>query len=678
MNHRSHRRIWTALAVLGWLAAQAAGTPRPLAREAGQAAAAERTPLAAASSVVMAQFSAEVMGFLSREIAAHVAAVERLDPPQATVLGVGTTGDFTWGSFMRALSECSALAGTRAVAGRDVPAFLGQLGLIEARQGGKTFAQLYAALALRQFGTNLNANALWQGLTTAQQAEWRSLLDPGRFYDRQTRRVINLPENYLGVASRIVAIDFQLGLITDRAYVDDVLDAAAGQFLRGERYADDALPAGRYDRYSQEYARYVYLAATDVGRQDIVAAVTPALTAVVRTWWALVSPDGYGYPWGRTIGAIGYMDTMEIVGFLAAHPEFRPAPLSELASAYGAAWRWLQRDYQADRHLLNMFGFGRGNFSYMTPARQWQQTTAYLSKAADSFRLLDAALRAEGVSAFPGRPALPDVARFDWFRRGDRSAGVWLVRQGGLRFALPITTGTKAGIADYLAAPHGLPGFAVPVEQFVPAAVPYLELADGRVIAAADGADTITPATDGRSLVATWRRWVVVGGEPATFVEPGLATEVSWRIEGTTVIRRERMTAAAPVTIRRLSMAIPSTADRVSTRFEGRERIDRLSGPDGALEVVVTGLPVRGAARATGNTALGKGARGPVPLILEFEATDLAVTPDQPLDWILTTTVIHDATAPVPVARGQQQTASGVEMAAAGPHALAIRKRGVL
>jgi len=49
--------------------------------------------------------------------------------------------------------------------------------------------------------------------------------------------------------------------------------------------------------------------------------------------------DGYGYPWGRSLGAISYMDTMEIVGFLGVHLKFRPAPLEQLACAYNiSAW----------------------------------------------------------------------------------------------------------------------------------------------------------------------------------------------------------------------------------------------------------------------------------------------------------------------------------------------------
>src|SRR5581483_9798748 len=111
---------------------------------------------------------------------------------------------------------------------------------------------------------------------------------------------------------------------------------------------------------------------------------------------------------------------------------------------------------------------------------------------------------------FPSTPNLPDVARFDFFRRGDRSAGAWLVRQGNFKFALPISIGVRPGIADYLPSPHGLPGFAAPVEQLVPALTPYLELEDGRVIVAGDGADEIQPAADGRALRVVWKRWALV------------------------------------------------------------------------------------------------------------------------------------------------------------------------
>src|SRR6202000_540564 len=221
--------------------------------------------LAHAQKMVSAEkFAADVTQFLQTEITAHVTAVTNLDPPQKIVLGVPTAGDFTWGSFMRAVNEVSALTGQTNIAGRDVPQFLGKLGLIESRLGGKTFSQLGAVLALQRFGLDLKTNALWQSLSPSEQNEWRALLNPERFYDLKTHHVINLPENYMGVASRIAVYDFQMGLMPDRAFADDILTRASGQFLKGALYADDNVPPGRYDPYSQEYARFIYDAARNL------------------------------------------------------------------------------------------------------------------------------------------------------------------------------------------------------------------------------------------------------------------------------------------------------------------------------------------------------------------------------------------------------------------------------
>ena len=218
------------------------------------------------------------------------------------------------------------------------------------------------------------------------------------------------------------------------------------------------------------------------------------------------------------------MDTLEIVAFLAQHPEFRPAPLADLVSQYARAWNYLRHDFKDDRHLLSLFDFGRGNFAYISLDREWQQTTGFLGKAQMANAALARVLAArEADGRIPARPSLPNVARFQFFREtGDRVAGVWVVRQGpSMRFALPITTGTRPGVADYLPAPHGLPGFAVPVEQNVPALVPYLELEDGRTIVATDGADEIHPSADGRQLRAVWRRWAQIGAKSGQLVDPG-------------------------------------------------------------------------------------------------------------------------------------------------------------
>src|SRR5690242_16296850 len=538
---------------------------------------------AQARTVTTSSLRDEVNTFLGRELAAHLAAIKSLDPPPDQVLGVPTTGEFSWGTFMRSLAAYAETTGNRDLAGRDLAKTVGQIGLIESRAGSKAFSQLYAALALRHFGRDLKTNPLWQSLSPDEQKAWLSLLNPERFYDPKTNRVINLAENYLGVAARIASIGYELGITKDRQFLDKLIDRAAVQFLAGNLYADDAPPAGRFDRYSNEYARYVWEAAEESGRQDILDKLRPSLKAQMRLWWDVVAEDGYGYNWGRSQGVVSYLDTPEIVGFLASHAEFRPAPLADLAALYYQAWNYLQHDYRADTHLLSIFAFGRGNYSYISREREWQQTTGFFGKLANSHTPIVNALEKEGVTTFPVVPSLPKVARFEFFRQtSERSAGVWVVRDGLLRFSLPITTGPKPGMSDYQPSPHGLPGFAAPVEQVYSSLTPFIELADGRTVVATDGADVIEPGADGRSLRVRWTKWAVVGTPSGKLQDVGLTSEVSWRIENGSLIREETLSSKQSVSIKRWWLAVPTTHDRVETEMA---KGVRFSSARGALEV---------------------------------------------------------------------------------------------
>jgi hypothetical protein len=331
------------------------------------------------------------------------------------------------------------------------------------------------------------------------------------------------------------------------------------------------------------------------------------------------------------------MDTLEIVAFLAQHPEFRPAPLADLVSQYARAWNYLRHDFRDDRHLLSLFEFGRGNFAYITIDREWQQTTGFLGKAQVANAGLAPVVEREKLASVRPHPSLASVARFQFFReQGSRMAGVWVVRQGPMRFALPITTGTRPGVADYLPAPHGLPGFAVPVERDVPALVPYLDLDDGRTIVATDGADQIHPSPDGRALRAVWRRWAQLGTKSGNLVDPGLTSEVRWTIRDGALERSETLTARAPIAIRVWRLVVPTTASMFATTANGVV-LSGVNTDRGALQVSIsTPWKTDAHVRATGDDVLGRGARGHIPLHLMYEAHDLRVTPGQPVTWKLT------------------------------------------
>jgi hypothetical protein len=536
---------------------------------------------------------------------------------------------------MRSLAAYAQMSGASQLAGRDLARTIAEIGLLEGRLGGTRFSQMYAALSLRHYGADLTQNRLWQTLTPAERTAWTGLLDATKFYDPVKRQVINLPENYLGVASRIAAIAYDSGLLKDKTLLDSLLDRAAVQFTSGALYADDALPTGRYDRYSNEYARYVWDAAQIAKRSDILAALRPSLHAQMKLWWDLVSEDGYGYPWGRSLGVVSYMDTLEIAGFLAINPEFRPAPLPSLAAAYACAWRALRSDYKSDRHLLSIFDFGRGNYAYISRDREWQQTVGFLGKLAHAHLQLMSGWRETRLDSAAVSPGFSPVARFEFFRRGDRPAGVWIVRRDGVQFALPFTTGTKPGVADYLPAPHGLRGIAAPVEQVLPALVPFLELEDGRTIVATDGADAIEPSPDGTGVRARWIRWAQVGAKPGQLVDPGLQSEVEWKLDGGVLSRRERLTATAPVRVRRWRVIVPVTGSTQSAA--DRTGLVSVRGREGDIGVRLTHADwqVASSTMATGNDAAGRGARGAIPLLLAYESAGIDLQPGAPKEWRL-------------------------------------------
>ena len=586
----------------------------------------------AQSPVSTAALKSEVKDFTAREIGKHFGDIRTLNPPPERVLGALTVGEYSWGSFMRALAAQADIGGSQTIAGKDTARAIGEMGLIEARNGGKAFSQLYSALALRHYGPDLSQNAVWQSLREAERKEWQALLDPSRFYDPKTRKVINLPENYLGVAARVAALSYQMGVLKDRALLDSVVEAAAQQFTDGALYSDDNRPTGRYDRYSNEYARYCWEAAEIAGRKDIQEKLKPSLKAQMKLWWDLVSAQGYGYNWGRSQGLVSYLDTLEISAFLGAHAEFRPAPLADIASLYHLAWRWIRRDYSDQTHLFTIFAFGRGNFSYISPEREWQQAATSFGKIITAHDSFMKSLEREGLTMIPAAPKLADVARFEFFdQSAGKQLGVWLVRQGNLRFALPITVGTKPALADYLPAPFGLAGFANPVEEVYPSLVPFLELADGKVYAAADGADKIEPGADGKSLKITTSHWAQTGSKSGERFAPGITSEVSFRLENNKLIREETLTAGKDLMVKNWRFAVPSTANTTRWEIVKNQRTDFMSGREGTLAIrVKSDWENRIELLATGDSRLGKGTLGAIPLHLIFSAENLQLRAHQP------------------------------------------------
>jgi hypothetical protein len=224
-----------------------------------------------------------------------------------------------------------------------------------------------------------------------------------------------------------------------------------------------------------------------------------------------------------------------------------------------------------------------------------------------------------------------------------------VVRLGAIHFALPFSTGPKSAIADYLPAPRGLIGIGAPVEQQFPVLTPYLELADGRTVAAADCADEIHATPDGRFVTAVWTRWAVLDAKPGEVADVGLRSEVTWSLDAYTLQRAETLTASKPVQVRRWWMAVPSTLPDLRTTYSGSVRTDTFAGLGGAVSfrVVQSDWPIQISASRAGDHPIGRGDRGAIPVHLILEAHDLELRPGLPLHftWQLRPEVAHPAVA---------------------------------
>jgi hypothetical protein len=228
--------------------------------------------------------------------------------------------------------------------------------------------------------------------------------------------------------------------------------------------------------------------------------------------------------------------------------------------------------------------FGKGNYSYITREREWQQTTGFFGKLANSHTKVIQALNREGITKFPAVPTLGLVNRFEYFRRApDREAGVWLcdkVTYGSLCQLQLVPSQVCQTIFLFHMACRD---FAAPVEQTFPILVPFVELSDGRKVVATDGADSIQPSSDGKSLRAHWTHWALVGGKSGDWIDVGLTSDVVWRIDNNTFSREEILSSDRPVNIRRWQMAVPSSYGQLETELKGQTRIDRFSSRAGTL-----------------------------------------------------------------------------------------------
>jgi hypothetical protein len=142
-------------------------------------------------------------------------------------------------------------------------------------------------------------------------------------------------------------------------------------------------------------------------------------------------------------------------------------------------------------------------------------------------------------------------------------------------------------------------------------------------------------------LKVRWNRWALVGSPSGQLVDVGLTSEVVWRINKDTLIREETLSAKQPIKIRSWRLAVPTTYDHVETLVSNKTRTDRFNSAEESLEVsmVHANFPMTTQLFATGNSPLGRGVKGAIPLHVVFESRNLLVQTGKPMVTRLALTV---------------------------------------
>src|SRR5260370_9845014 len=74
----------------------------------------------APSIIEVSSLNREITDFFDKELAAHLNDIKSYDPPPDKVFAAGTTGEYTWGSFMNAVGAYAAWTGRRRLDGHSL------------------------------------------------------------------------------------------------------------------------------------------------------------------------------------------------------------------------------------------------------------------------------------------------------------------------------------------------------------------------------------------------------------------------------------------------------------------------------------------------------------------------------------------------------------------------------
>lgn len=416
------------------------------------------------------------------------------------------------------------------------------------------------------------AGLLDQAVSPETLARLRERLDWRAFVREPELTLIDLPNNYYGVAFSIARLRYLLGW-EDAAASEALLSRTLQHFrdYSGEYgFADETAGEGRFDRYS-------VLLIGEIAQRFIETGVEPP--PEVRTWLRasvdLMLPRlnlrGEGFEYGRSIGVYGETAFVEVLTAAAAL-----GVLSEEEKAMGYAFSSRVAARYADFWLdsgtgsVNLWDHGRKTDEYrgkhrilgenLSLAHQLTYTNAIWNRLG----LTDAA-PSPAFEVWLGQ--LPRSTT-TWFARGQNDRVLITYRDGARLIGLPLINGgpTQHMNTPYFPIPYSPGLLAGAADETYPQLVPRLTFNDGAVLMPLNWFEDVEVTETGPVTEVAYRQDTLDRmGETAPVPDERASVQTLYRLAPNAITRTDRVVLDADAGPAVIDLEFP-TFSRMPTR----------------------------------------------------------------------------------------------------------------
>lgn len=395
--------------------------------------------------------------------------------------------------------------------------------------------------------------------TLKQRLDWRTFVRPDL-------SLINLPNNYYGVAFSIARFRHLLGW-GDASAGDQLLARMIDHYRKysGEYgFADETEGKGRFDRYS-------VLLIGEIAHRLLETGMTPSdeVKAWLRKSVDLLLPrfnlHGEGFEYGRSIGTYGDTAFLEVLTAAALLKVMTPIE-ERMAYAFSSRITARYMDFWIDPVSGSVDMWGRTTWG------QGRRTDVYRGEArilGENFSLARQHIYTNAIWNRLGyRGQAPDsgFARWldtlprstmTWFARGVHDRGLVTIRDGKRMIALPIINGAEGQHMNnpYFPVPFSPGMLAGSADATFPQLLPRITLANGDVLMPLAFFKDVRVTRRGAVTDVRWHQTALdrMGGNDAQ-LDTRVSIETRYRFSPGKIERRDRIIPAEGTRIARVDM----------------------------------------------------------------------------------------------------------------------------